>query len=144
MNVDKKVLVGWEKNYNWPGVSSDGRVANVQSRTSAHKGSMPKPECTEPPWSLGLQWTDKHGRHETNCHCKPMHSLRFRQGAWPPRTGSQKTSSLVSRVMASFLMAIPMACLLALCLRWENTREGHENVRKKWTTEVWDCVLFDP
>ena len=23
-------------------------------------------------------------------------------------------------------------------------REGHENVRKEWTTEVWDCVFFDP
>ena len=32
-----------EKNYNWRGVGGDGRVVNVQSRTSVHKGSVLNP-----------------------------------------------------------------------------------------------------
>ena len=80
VNVDKKVLVGWKKNYNWRDVSDDGTVVNVRWRTSAHKGSVPKPLCTEPLWSPGLNPTDKHGKPETNCHCKPLHNPRFQQG----------------------------------------------------------------
>ena len=37
MNVDKKVLVGLKKNYNWCGVSGDGRVVNdTQIREAFH------------------------------------------------------------------------------------------------------------
>ena len=54
------------KNYNWRGVSDGGKVVNVRWRTSAHKGSVLKTQCTEPPWSLGLNSMDKHGQHETN------------------------------------------------------------------------------
>ena len=57
----------------------------------------------------------KHGWHQTNCHCKPWHNLCSLQDAWPLQTGSQRASSQVSHLMASFSMAFRKACLLASC-----------------------------
>ena len=114
VNIDKEGASGVKKkNYKWRVVSGDGTVVDVRWRTSAHKGLVLKTWCTEPPWSLGSNSTDKHGQHETKCHCKQRHNPCSLQDASPLRTGSRKASSQVS----SFPMASWKVCLLASRLR---------------------------
>ena len=85
--VTKKVLVGWKKkikNYKWRRawcLAVTEEFVNVQWRTSAHKGLVLKPWCTEPPWFPGSNSTDKHGRHETKSHWRPWHTLCSLQDA---------------------------------------------------------------
>ena len=124
------------------------RTANPASSTPVLKGAVPIKRCVLFVGGIDVDCDEaaliKYCRsknvrvsscrflNKTNCHCKPMHSLRFWQGAWPPRTGSQKASSLVSHLMASFMMAFPTACLLALCLR-----SSYMLVEKKlWSTDL--------
>ena len=62
--------------------------------------------------------------------CQPKFRYNFQPG--PSRTESN---------MRFAKLLYGLVCAFCPVHSW---REGHENGRKKWPTEVWDCVFFDP